>query len=78
MQIKDLSPDLILTNGRFYTLDSKSTVTREEALCTYTTNGTWITREANIKGAIEAGKVGDLVVLDRDYFSFSDEEIKDI
>jgi len=26
MQIKDLSPDLIMTNGRFYTLDSESTV----------------------------------------------------
>jgi hypothetical protein len=53
-------------------------VTREEALRTYTTNGTWITREENIKGSIEAGKVADMVVLDRDYFSVSDEEIKDI
>jgi predicted amidohydrolase YtcJ len=53
-------------------------VTREEALRTYTTNGTWITREENIKGSIEAGKVADMVVLDRDYFSVPDEEIKDI
>jgi predicted amidohydrolase YtcJ len=53
-------------------------VTREEALRTYTVNGTWITREENIKGSIESGKVADLVVLDRDYFSVPEEEIKDI
>ena len=53
-------------------------VTREEALRTYTTNGTWITREENSKGSIEAGKVADMVFLDRDYFSVPDEEIKDI
>ena len=53
-------------------------VTREEALRTYTIDGTWLTREENIKGSIEAGKVADMVVLDRDYFSVSDEEIKDI
>ncbi len=53
-------------------------VTREEALRTYTANGTWITREENLKGSIEAGKVADLAVLDRDYFAVPDEEIKDI
>jgi hypothetical protein len=53
-------------------------ITREEALRTYTTNGTWLTREENIKGAIEAGKVADMVVLDRDYFAVPKEEIKDI
>jgi hypothetical protein len=53
-------------------------VTREEALRTYTTNGTWITREENIKGSIEAGKVADMVFLDRDYFAVPKEEIKDI
>ena len=53
-------------------------VTREEALRTYTTNGTWLTREECLKGSIESGKVADLVILDRDYFSVPDEEIKDI
>ncbi len=53
-------------------------VTREEALRTYTTNGTWLTREESLKGSIEVGKVADLVVLDRDYFAVPDEEIKDI
>jgi predicted amidohydrolase YtcJ len=53
-------------------------VTREEALRTYTANGTWITREERLKGSIEVGKVADMAVLDRDYFSVPDEEIKDI
>ena len=53
-------------------------VTREEALRTYTVNGTWITREEKFKGSIEAGKAADLAVLDRNYFSVPDEEIKDI
>ena len=53
-------------------------ITREEALRTYTTNGTWLTREESIKGSIEVGKVADLAVLDRDFFSVSDEEIEDI
>jgi len=53
-------------------------VRREEALRTYTTNGTWLTREESIKGSIEVGKVADLAVLDRDFFSVSDEEIEDI
>ena len=57
---------------------SQQAITREEALRTYTVNGTWITREEKIKGSIESGKVADLVVLDRDYFSVTEEEIKDI
>jgi predicted amidohydrolase YtcJ len=56
----------------------KEAVTREEALRTYTINGTWLTHEEGIKGSIEVGKVADLAVLDRDYFTVPDEEIKDI
>ena len=32
MHIKDLSPDLILSNGRFYTLDSENTVAQAVAI----------------------------------------------
>jgi predicted amidohydrolase YtcJ len=53
-------------------------ITREEALRTYTTAGTWLTREEGLKGTIEAGKVADLAVLDRDYFSVPEEEIKEV
>ena len=57
---------------------SQEAVSREEALRAYTVNGTWLTREENLKGSIEAGKAADMVILDRDYFAVPEEEIKDI
>jgi predicted amidohydrolase YtcJ len=51
---------------------------REEALRTYTEGAAWLTREEHLKGTIELGKLGDFVVLDRDYFTIPEEEIKDI
>ena len=53
-------------------------ISREEALRTYTVAGTWLTREEHLKGSIEVGKLADMAVLDRDYFSVPDEEIKEI
>jgi predicted amidohydrolase YtcJ len=53
-------------------------ISREEALRTYTAGGTWLTREEGLKGTIEVGKLADLAVLDRDYFSVPVEEIKDV
>lgn len=53
-------------------------VSREEALASYTSAGTWLTREENLKGTIETGKLADAVVLDRDFFAVADEELKEI
>ena len=53
-------------------------ITREEALRAYTIAGTWLTREEHLKGTIELGKLADITVLDRDYFTVPDEEIKQI
>ncbi len=53
-------------------------ISREEALRTYTIDGTWLTREEELKGTIEVGKLADMAVLDRDYFSVPEEEIKQI
>jgi hypothetical protein len=53
-------------------------LTREEALRSYTTGGAWLTREEGIKGTLALGKLADMAVLDRDYFSVPEEEIKDI
>ena len=53
-------------------------ISRQEALHAYTVAGTWLTREEKVKGTIEAGKVADLVVIDRDYFTVPEAEIKDI
>jgi predicted amidohydrolase YtcJ len=52
--------------------------TREEALYAYTVAGAWLTREEDHKGPLRPGFLADLAVLDRDYFSCDDEEIKDI
>jgi len=59
-------------------LGADQAIDREEALRTYTDGAAWLTREEHLKGTIELGKLGDFVVLDRDYFSVSEEEIKDI
>lgn len=53
-------------------------ISRSEALYAYTQAGTWLTREEALKGSITPGKLADLVVIDRDYFSVPDEEIKEI
>ena len=65
-------------NNLGHSVAPEQAITREEALRAYTLAGTWLTREEALKGSIEAGKVADLAVLDRDYFSVSDEEIKEI
>jgi predicted amidohydrolase YtcJ len=50
-------------------------VGREEALRPYTIHGAWLTKEEKIKGSIEAGKVADFVVIDRDYMTCPEDEI---
>jgi hypothetical protein len=53
-------------------------ISREEALWAYTAAGAWLTREEHLKGTLEIGKFGDMILIDRDYFSVSEEQIKDI
>jgi predicted amidohydrolase YtcJ len=53
-------------------------ISRMEAIKSYTTAGTWLTREEQLKGTIEAGKLADLTVLDRDYFTIPEEEIREV
>ncbi len=53
-------------------------LSRLEALHTYTTAGTWLTREEALKGTLAPGKLADLIVLDQDYFKVSEESIQQI
>ncbi len=53
-------------------------VTREEALRAYTASSPWLTREQHIKGTLAPGMLADIAVLDRDYFTCLDEEIREI
>ena len=53
-------------------------LTREEALRLRTRESSWHLRMEDRLGTIEPGKLADLAVLDRDYFSVPDVEIKKI
>jgi predicted amidohydrolase YtcJ len=53
-------------------------LTREEALGLRTRESSWHLRMEDRLGTIEPGKLADLAVLDRDYFSVPDVEIKKI
>jgi len=53
-------------------------ITRQEALRLFTRGNSWFLRMENKIGSIEPGKLADLAVLNKDYFSVKDEEIKQI
>jgi hypothetical protein len=51
-------------------------LTRQEALRAYTRENAWYLNREDELGSIETGKLADLLVLDRDYFSVSDEQMR--
>ena len=53
-------------------------ITRAEALRSFTRGNSWFLRMEDRIGTIEPGKLADLVVLDRDYFTVPEIEIKKI
>ena len=53
-------------------------VTREEALRAFTIWAAYGQFEEDLKGSLEPGKLADFVVIDRDYMTCPEEEIKDI
>ena len=59
-------------------LHPEQRLTREEAIRLYTIDNAFITFTERERGSIEAGKLADLVVLDRDILACPVEEVKDI
>ncbi|MGD0090445.1 MAG: amidohydrolase [Planctomycetota bacterium] len=53
-------------------------LTREEAIRLYTINCAYLTFEEKEKGSLEAGKLADFIVLDRDILTCPVNEVKDI
>ncbi len=53
-------------------------LTRAEALRTFTRGNAWFLRMEDKIGSIEVGKLADLVVLDRDYFTVPEADIKKV
>jgi predicted amidohydrolase YtcJ len=57
---------------------NRQTITREEALVAHTrSNAYFLFQESNL-GSLARGKYADLLVLDRDYLTVPEDEIKDI
>ncbi|KAF2517124.1 amidohydrolase [Flavobacterium foetidum] len=59
-------------------LYNETRLNRQTALELYTRGSAWFSQEQTKKGDIKVGMFADLVVLDRDYFTIDDEEIKKI
>ncbi|MEZ5354087.1 MAG: amidohydrolase [Bryobacteraceae bacterium] len=59
-------------------LGPEQRITREEALRMWTVNPAYLTFEEKQKGSIEAGKLADFAVIDRDFLTVPEDEIKDI
>lgn len=53
-------------------------LTREQALRMYTTWAAHLQHSEKDRGSIETGKLGDLVVIDRDYLTCAEDEIRKI
>ncbi len=53
-------------------------VTREDALRMMTINAAWLDHDELLKGSIEVGKLGDLVILSDDFMNCEEEAIRDI
>jgi predicted amidohydrolase YtcJ len=81
----------VTTSNPFYTLwfavtgrmiggrkVNRQTVTRAQALIAHTRSNAYFLFQEDNLGSIQPGKYADLVVLDRDYFAVSADQIKEI
>jgi hypothetical protein len=84
MQIAPMNPWLHMyyavtgVNARGDLINGGQQISREKALRLYTADNGWFLREEHQLGSIEPGKLADLVVLNDDYFSVSDADLKRI
>ena len=53
-------------------------LTRDEALKQFTVGSAWFSQEEEFKGRIAPGQFADFAVLNEDYFTVPEEQIKDI
>jgi predicted amidohydrolase YtcJ len=65
-------------NTRKVQINPGQQITRQEVLSLYTSRNGWFLHEEDQLGSIEEGKLADLVVLNSDYFSVADEDLKKI
>jgi predicted amidohydrolase YtcJ len=65
----------VLESGKV--LVPEECLTREEALRLYTINNAYLGHEEKDKGSLEAGKLADLIIIDRDYLTCPLAELAD-
>jgi hypothetical protein len=65
-------------NARGVLINDGQQITRQEVLRLYTRENGWFLREEDTLGSIEPGKFADLAVLNKDYFTVPDEELKQL
>ncbi len=58
--------------------DKSQNVTREEALRMYTMGSAWFSADTQRKGSIEVDKLADLVVLNADYLTVPEDQIRSL
>jgi len=56
----------------------KGSISREDALIAHTRKNAYFVFQENNLGSIQPGKLADLVVLDRDYLTVPEDQIKDV
>ena len=84
MQIAPMNPWLHMyyattgLNARQVLINGGKQISRQDALKLYTGNNGWFIREEGRLGTIDAGKLADLAVLNQDYFTVKDEDLKKI
>lgn len=66
------------TIGGLKLYSEQSVLSRETALELYTRGSAWFSNEQHKKGSIKTGQLADLAVLDQDYLTIPEEDIKGI
>jgi predicted amidohydrolase YtcJ len=59
-------------------VNGREQLTREQALRLFTRGNSWFLRMEDSIGSLEPGRLADLAVLDRDYFTVPDADIRKI
>lgn len=60
------------------TFYAEERISRQDALRMYTNGAAWVHFSEKMNGSLERGKVADLVVIDRDYLTCPEEQIREI
>ena len=58
-------------------LEPSEILTREQALRLYTINNAYLNREEKEKGSLEVGKLGDMIIVDRDILTCPVDDIRE-